>query len=173
MTISHASHSPIPQHPRDEAPIRVFHYQRKRVIAYLVLLAGLFAFGVTRIVGPDGGVTEGGSGSLIAGLFVMGIAGFVFVDLLHKLRRKGPALVIERDGLRDLRDGDTFLPWPEIIAASIKRRMLARTVKIENSRGHAMEIDMNLLDGTAPELLDLISREARRAEAADDETADR
>jgi hypothetical protein len=123
----------------------------------------MFLFGLQRLV--EGGRPLGEA--LVGAAVLLLIAAYMAIFLGRLLRHRGPVLIFERAGIRDLRRDGALIAWEEIEAASVKRPALIKGLKLELTGGRKLELDMGLLDGTPEAAMAIIRRQGGLAVSSD------
>jgi len=139
------------------APLAAYEVNRWRAGGFLVLLIGMLGFALVRLV------TEGqrDSDALIAMGVLILVACVMSWWVLRDLRFKGPILILERQGLRDLRRGEGIIAWEDIAEASAKRRgvLTGKGIRLVLRDGQRIDIEMYLMKGSPMQALEIINRE--------------
>ena len=139
-----------------ERTVASYHFDPWKTWPFMVMLLAMIGIGLGRVW--THGLTEEWGIALI--LIAMPALAFVMVG--QELRLEAPVLVITEDGILDRRRGPEILPWSEVQEATIKRRVFNKGVRIVLTNGDRRDIELNLINAEAPEIIRHIQEQAGR-----------
>ena len=144
-----------------DRPVATYHFDPWKTWPFMAMLPAMMAIGIGRVW------TYGLAEEWGIALLLIALPALAFVMIGQELRLEAPVLVITEKGVIDRRRGPDLLPWNAIQEATIKRRIFNKGVRIVLTNGDRRDIELNLIDAEAPEIMRHIQEQAGR-HAVDD-----
>ena len=136
--------------------IATYHFDPWKTWPFMAMLLAMIAIGTGRVwvhgLDQEWGVA----------LLLVALPALAFVMVGQEFRLPAPVLVITETGLLDRRRGPSPLPWSAIQEATIKRRSFHKGIRIVLTNGDQHDIELNLIDAEAPEIMRHIQEQANR-----------
>ena len=136
--------------------VATYHFDPWKTWPFMAMLPAMMAIGIGRVW------TYGLSQEWGIALLLIALPALAFVMIGQELRLEAPVLVITEKGVIDRRRGPDLLPWNAIQEATIKRRIFNKGVRIVLTNGDRRDIELNLIDAEAPEIMRHIQDQANR-----------